>query len=84
METEHGSGSPIELVEVTNALQRLDRVWDVLYPEEQRRILELLIDSITVNKKEVAIQFRAIGIGQIVDELKPIGAIDNGKKKNKK
>ncbi len=61
-----------------------DPVWEVLYPEEQRRILELLIDSITVNKKEVAIQFRANGIEQIVDELKPMGASDNGKKKNKK
>jgi len=34
----------------------------VLYPEEQRRVLELLIESITVDKKEVAIQFRANGI----------------------
>lgn len=80
----NGSAGHIELAEVTNALQRLDPVWDVLYPEEQRRVLELLIESITVNKKEVAIQFRANGIEQIVDELIPMSERENGKKKNKK
>ena len=84
LETGGQAGSPVELAEVTDALQRLDPVWEVLYPEEQRRILELLIDSITVNKKEISIQFRSNGIEQIVDELKPMGANQNGKKKNKK
>ena len=84
LEAGGSSGSPIELAEVTDALQRLDPVWEVLYPEEHRRILELLIDSITVNKKEVAIQFRANGIEQIIEELKPMGASENGKKKTKK
>ena len=78
------SDAPIELSEVTHALQRLDPVWEVLYPEEQRRVLELLIQTITVNKTEVAIQFRENGIKQIVDELKPMGAKENGKQKIKK
>ena len=84
LESSNGSAGHIELTEVTNALQRLDPVWETLYPEEQRRVLELLIDSITVNKKEIAIQFRANGIEQIVGELKPMSERENGKSKKKK
>ena len=62
-----------DLEAVTSALQRLDPVWDVLYPEEQRRVLELLIDEIDVGKTAVTVQFRADGIEQIVTELEPIG-----------
>jgi hypothetical protein len=80
----NGTTGHIELSEVTSALQRLDPVWDILYPEEQRRVLELLIESITVNKNEVAIEFRANGIEQIVDELKPMSERENGQSKKKK
>ena len=84
LESNNESAGHIELSEVTSALQRLDPVWEVLYPEEQRRVIELLIESITVNKKEVAIQFRANGIEQIVGELKPMSERENGKSKKKK
>ena len=47
--------------------------------EEQRRVLVLLIGSITVDKKEVAIGFCANGIEQIIDELKPMRVNVNGK-----
>ncbi len=62
-----------DLKAVTLALNRLDPIWDVLYPEEQRRILELLVDEIDVGKTAVTVQFRAEGIEQIVAELEPIG-----------
>lgn len=75
-----GTGQTIELSEVTDALQRLDPVWDVLYPEEQRRILELLIENVLVNKKQVEIRFRPNGIERIVDELKPMVENGNGQK----
>ena len=41
--------------------------------EEQRRVLELLVDEIDVGKTAVTVQFRADGIEQIVTELEPIG-----------
>lgn len=75
-----GTGQTIEIFEVTETLQRLDPVWEVLYPEEQRRILELLIENVQVTKKQVAIRFRSNGIERIVDELKPIVENGNGKK----
>ncbi len=62
-----------DLEAVTSALQRLDPIWEVLYPEEQRRVLELLVDEIDIGKSAVTVQFRADGIEQIVTELEPIG-----------
>ncbi len=62
-----------DLAAVTSALQRLDPIWEVLYPKEQRRVLELLIAVINVGKKALKVQFRADGIEQIVTELEPIG-----------
>lgn len=35
----------IDLSEVTKALQQLDPVWEVLYPEERSRVLELLAET---------------------------------------
>ncbi|MDA7541425.1 recombinase family protein [bacterium] len=62
-----------DLEAVTSALQRLDPIWEVLVPKEQRRVLELLIAVINVGKKSLKVQFRADGIEQIVTELEPIG-----------
>jgi hypothetical protein len=42
---------------VTHALQQLDSVWEVLYLEEQARILQLTIESVTVSKDRVDIHF---------------------------
>ena len=67
----------IELADVTNALQRIDPIWDVLHPNEQRRVLELLVETITVSKDNVEVRFRANGIEQVVEELEPIGAESN-------
>ena len=68
----------IELSEVTNALQRLDPVWEVLYPEEQSRVLELLVKSVTVSKDRVDIHFLTNGIEQVVNELNPMSERNNG------
>ena len=64
---------PIELASVTDALQRIDPIWEILHPDEQRRVLELLVETITVSKKNVEVRFRANGIEQVVEDLEPIG-----------
>jgi site-specific DNA recombinase len=84
LETSAHKGDAIELSELTDALQRLDPVWEVLYPEEQRRVLELLVETVTVNQQEVEIRFRTIGIEQILYELKPMNGEANGKAKRKR
>ncbi len=49
-----------------------------LYPEEQSRVLELLVETVTVSKASVDIHFRANGIEQIVGELNPMSERTNG------
>jgi len=67
----------VELANVTDALQRIDPIWEVLHPEEQRRVLELLVETVTVSKEDIEVRFRANGIEQVVEELQPIGAGNN-------
>ncbi|MCP4891695.1 MAG: hypothetical protein GY904_34535 [Planctomycetaceae bacterium] len=71
------ASGPIELTNVTDALQRIDPIWEVLHPEEQRRVLKLLVETVTVSKENVEVRFRANGIEQVVEELEPMGAGSN-------
>ena len=48
------------------ALRAIDPVWDVLLAEEQRRIVQLLIEDITISTSGIDIRFRTNGIEQIV------------------
>jgi hypothetical protein len=82
LESEVTSTRSVDLSEVTKALQQLDPVWEVLYPEEQSRVMELLVETVTVSKESVDIHFRANGIERIVEELKPI--VENGNDKDEK
>jgi len=59
----------VNLRDVSDALQRLEPISDVLVPDEQRRVLELLIDSITVSRDRVTIRFRKNGIERVAVEL---------------
>ena len=78
LESGASSTRAVDLSEVTLALQRLDPVWEVLYPEEQSRVLELLVEMDTVSKASVDIHFRANGIEQIVGELNPMSERADG------
>jgi hypothetical protein len=61
--------TPIELADVTDALQSVDPIWEILHPEEQRRVLELLVETIAVSNDKVDVCFRPNGIEQVVEEL---------------
>jgi predicted nuclease with TOPRIM domain len=77
LERERASTDVVELAAVTDALQRIDPIWEVLHPDEQRRVLELLVEKVTVSKERVEVRFRANGIEQVAGELGPIGARSN-------
>jgi hypothetical protein len=47
-----------DLEAVTSALHRLDPIWELLYPKEQRRVLEMLVDEIDVGKTAVTVPRR--------------------------
>ena len=56
--------------EVVEALQRLDPLWDQLFPAEQARILQLLVARVTVRLDGLEISLRVEGIGSLVEELR--------------
>jgi hypothetical protein len=78
LESEVTPRRTVDIAEVTKALQQLDPVWEVLYPEEQSRVMELLVETVTVSKESVDIYFRVNGIEQIVGELTPMSERADG------
>ncbi|MHB8951906.1 MAG: hypothetical protein ACYC4U_02890 [Pirellulaceae bacterium] len=74
LERERASTDAVDLSDVTDALQRIDPLWEVLHPDEQRRVLELWVEKITVSKERVEVRFRTNGIERVAGELGPIGA----------
>ena len=64
--------TPVELDRVSQALRAIDPIWDMLLADEQRRIVQLLVEEITVTTSGIDIRFRTNRIEQIVEELQPI------------
>ena len=63
-------GEPIDEREVTLALQRLDPLWEQLFPVEQARVLQLLVARVVVRLDGLEISLRVEGIGSVVEELR--------------
>ena len=55
--------------EVREALQRLDPLWDELFPAEQARIVQLLVERVDVSPDGVDIRLRTEGLTNLTAEL---------------
>ena len=55
--------------DVRTALLEFDPLWNELFPGEQARIIQLLVDRIEVGTDGVDIKLRIDGITSLVDEL---------------
>jgi site-specific DNA recombinase len=55
--------------EVRHALQTFDPLWNELFPAEQSRIIELLVERVDVRTDRVDINLRIAGVTSLVDEL---------------
>lgn len=55
--------------EVADLLNKLDPVWNELFPAEQQRIFRSLIDSVTVTEEGIDISLRADGLYSVAVEL---------------
>ena len=55
------------------ALDRLDSLWDELFPAEQARIVQLLVQRIDLKPDGLELRLRTQGLGQVVQELGAIG-----------
>ena len=61
----------LDEAKITVAMSRIDAIWDQLFPAEQRRIVQLLVDKVIVSPDEVEVRLRANGIERLVLELGP-------------
>ncbi|MDP2356907.1 MAG: recombinase family protein [Beijerinckiaceae bacterium] len=55
--------------EVREALESLDPLWDELFPAEQARIVQLLVERVDVGRDGVDIRLRVDGLAHLVREL---------------
>ncbi|HKS63118.1 MAG TPA: recombinase zinc beta ribbon domain-containing protein, partial [Xanthobacteraceae bacterium] len=55
--------------EVRAALQRLDPVWEELFPAEQARVIQLLVERVDVGPEGVEIRLRTEGLSNVATEL---------------
>ena len=54
---------------VREALDRLDPLWEELFPAEQARIVQLLVQRIDLKPDGLELQLRTQGLGHVVQEL---------------
>ncbi|GIX19121.1 MAG: hypothetical protein KatS3mg120_0797 [Erythrobacter sp.] len=54
---------------VVQALGEFDQLWAALYPAEQTRIVQLLVERVTVGREGIAIDLRSDGLGAVVREM---------------
>ena len=51
------------------ALERLDPLWDELFPAEQARIVRLLVERVVVGPAGADIRLRVAGLASLVRDL---------------
>lgn len=57
--------------DIMRALSNFDGLWGELFPKEQSRILNLLIERITVHIDKIQIKFRPLGMISLLQEIMP-------------
>ncbi len=55
--------------EVLLALERIEPLWDELFPAERARIVRLLVDRVDVRAEGAAVRLRLDGLGSVVRDL---------------
>ena len=51
------------------ALQRLDPLWDELFPAEQARIVALLVERVDIGTAGLNVRLRVDGLGSLAREM---------------
>jgi len=65
-------GVKVEEAAVVATLAGFERLWGALYPAEQARIVQLLVERITVGTNGIAVDLRKEGLGLVLrDMLRP-------------
>ena len=58
------------------ALQKLDPLWDELFPAEKERIVKLLVQEVVVSQDGLVIRLRLNGLNSLVAELAGDGPVE--------
>ena len=58
--------------EVCQALHRLDPLWDELFPGEQARIVQLLVERVDVGRDGADIRLRTEGLTNLMADLRAV------------
>lgn len=58
--------------DVREALERLDPLWDELFPAEQARIVQLLVERVDVSPDGADIRLRTEGLTNLVADLRAV------------
>ena len=62
-------GDGLNEADVREALQSLDPLWDELFPTEQARTLQLLIERVEIHLNRIDLRFRVDGLQSIVTDI---------------
>ncbi len=62
-------GDGLVEADVREALQSLDPLWDELFPTEQARVLQLLIERVEVHPDRIEFRFRVDGLRLLVADI---------------
>jgi site-specific DNA recombinase len=57
--------------DVREALEQLDLLWDELFPGEQARIVQLLVERVDIDPEGMNVRLRTEGLRTLVDDLRP-------------
>jgi hypothetical protein len=74
------AGGDISEAEVRQALERLDPLWDQLFPAEQARIVQLLVERVEVHPDRLNVRLRTAGLTKLTDELHERATLTNGRR----
>ena len=66
-------GAEFSEATVREALERLDPLWEELFPAEQARIVQLLVQRVDLKPDGLELRLRTQGLGHVVQELGAIG-----------
>ncbi len=63
------NNQPVDEAQVTIALNQIDKVWEQLFPDEQMRIIKLLVEKIVITPDSIDVRLRENGIERLALEI---------------
>ncbi len=65
-------GDSIDEAQTTVAMLHLDKVWSQLFPDEQSRIVKMLVDKVIVDSDNIELHLRHNDIQELAHEFTPV------------